>query len=705
MRYSRQRICLFAALGTAALVGLRCIEGPLTPIAPSMTVELNLPLYDDTKLFADLVTDTLVHKNLDGSITYSSIQSLKPIPLDSSLSVQPQSSSQQVGLGAFAVGPIPTTNYQLNAAAIFGGLPTAGLPIPPFPATSISAINADYSSEIGYVHVQTGTLSLTITNTLPVPILLSTIVLKNDSSSPVDTAIIGTFSFAGALMPNVPQTATTNLATKSIRGKIKTDPLVFSTPGSGVTPVTVQATDGLSCQFTSTTLQADTATAKVPAQAILSYADSSFVVDDSIVVRSADFKSGGVIFAFINNTSVRVKMYVKLNEVVKIATGLPLIVDTTLLAKDSVIVPVTLTSYRILTTPQPLGTTAHFSVGISTITSDSNKVVVTSSDFVRAQIRAGARVALKSVTGKIKPVQVAVNTSVKGTFNTGDFAKNFSGQFTFDSTRIRLRLGITGGFPMDYHLTLVAKNTSKGVVDSIVLPASTLGMNRVYPGGANPTEIVVDKNAGLDAFLGKFFPSLPDSFFVRGTLTVEPADVFTNDPTTYMVADTSKVYPSMVIDFPARFGIANGYFRNVGKIAKDNNSDLIPKEVRKSLQSAALNVQVTNGLPLQLGFRMNFVGYDSAAHVRDTLFSVIPTSPILPAPGDSVTGFATGSRVSSFSIGITNADLTKINAADSMAVQVNVSTPGNGTIPYRFRSTDPVRIRVSGHVVYTVNKK
>ena len=697
----RRRVRLVVILGALSLVALRCIEGPLEPIAPTMNVELNLPLYDDTKTFADLVVDTLVRRNPDGTITYRSTQSLNPVGLDS-LSLQPRSSGQQVSLGVFGVGTFTPAPIGLNAAAI--GFPPA--PYLVFPPTQITLapLSADISSQIGFVAVHTGTLTLTVTNTLPIPIDFPTgITLRNNSVAPLDHSFIGVFSFAAPIGAGQQRTASVDLAGQLVRGNVQTDSIVLHTagdPGSG----TIASSNGLTFAFSSTALQADSAGAVIPSQSLLQYADSVMTIDDSVTVSTADFKSGQIAFAFVNNTDVKVKMYVKLNEVVSVVGAVPLTVDTTLQRRDSVIVPVSLAANRIVVAPSSMGTKATFSVGLNTITSDSVKATVTKSDFVRAELRAGTRIALKSATGKIKPMRVAVNTASRAGFNTGEFGKKFSAQLTFDSVKVTVRLGINGGFPMDYNLTLIAKNTAMGKVDSIVLPVTALGKRRVYPGIATPTVIVIDKASNLDAFLGKFFPSLPDSFFIRGSLLVEPPEEFAL-ANTYFVADTSRIYPTMDIEFPARLAVANGYFRSVDKVSKDNGKDLVPKDVRKSVQQAALNVQVTNGIPLQLSFRMNFVGLDTITSIRDTLFSIVPSAPILAAPVNNATGLTTGTTMSSFNVGLTNAQLNRLNGADSVAVRMDVMTANNGSQPYLFRSTDPVRVRVSGHIIYTINNK
>lgn len=702
MKIVRRTSFLPLVVVSLALAGaaVQCIETPLEPIMPYTDMQLNVPIVSLSKTFLDLVhTDTLLHTNPDGTIYFPTSQVLAPQGLQA-MDVQPQSAQQQVGVGLFSVNPISVAPQSVTASSI--GFPPGTYPLGFPPLTqSIPPITLNLSSQLNFVHIFSGALTIQVKNTLPFPIdFPNGIRLRNNSASPADTSVIGQFTFAGQITTGQTASATIDLAGKLIRGDLRTDSIAIHTPGtSGST--TIGPADGLEFSFGSTSLFADSASAIIPTQPVFTVEDSTLTVDDSVAIQTARFSSGSFVLAVKNNLNISVGVFVRLNDFKSTVTNNGFLVRATLSGKDSLIIPISVDTLYVNTGVAPMGTNLTFSVGITTISSGATKQVVTASDFVRAEFRAGQPLIVHSITGKIKPMLQPVFTAVRSTYKLGEASTKFAAQLSFDSVRVIMRLPITGGFPADYALTLIAKNTKRGLTDSIVLPPTQSGMRRIYPNSGVPT-IVVDNAANLNGFLARFFPDLPDSFFVRGNLLLEPPDEFAK-PAVYTISDTSKVYPSFDLEFPLKVGIANGHIATTENIFEGNGGERIPKEITRSVKSASLNLTITNAMPVQIGVRMNLLGFDSTLNRRDTLLRIVPSGLIRAATVDQ-NGYVVSPMVSKVSFALNNSDIDKLNAADSVYVRFDIATSNNGVLPVRFRTTDYVKVRASGGITYTINK-
>ncbi len=691
-------LLLLAALVLSG-IGIQCIENPLEPIMPYTDTQLNVPLFSIEKTFLDLVrTDTLLHTNPDGTIYYPTSQSLDPVGLGT-IEVQPQSSGQQVTVGLFNVQPIAAPAKSVTAGTI--GFPPGPHPFFPASTGTVPPLTVDLSSSLDFVHVSSGTLTLQVKNTLPFPIdFPKGITLRNNYASPADTSAIGQFVFSDTIATGSTQTVSIDLAGKLVRGALGTDSIVIHEAGiTGST--TILASDGLEFTFGSTAITADSASAIIPSQPVFSVQDSTLTVDDSVSIQTARFRSGSFVLAVKNNLGISVGVYVKMDDFKSTKTNAGFLVNTTLNGKDSLVIPISVDTLLISTGAAPQGTKLTFSVGITTIYSGSSKQTVASTDFVRAEFRASDPLIVQSVTGKIKPMTVPIYTAVQSTYKLGEAATKFTANLSFDSVRVTMRLPVTGGFPADYALKLIAKNSKRNLIDSIVLPPTQAGIRRIYPNSGS-TSIVIDNATNLNGFLGKFFPDMPDSFFVRGQMVFEPLDEYVN-PVYYTVSDTSKVYPSFSLDFPLKVGIANGHITSTEGIFNGSNGERVPKEITRSMKSANLNLAITNGMPVAMNMVVKLVGFDSTLNRRDTLLTITPSAPIA-AGGVDAAGYTNSPTVSKVTIGLSGTDIEKLNSADSAYVRFDIATTNNGALPVRFRTTDFIKVRASGGIVYTINK-
>lgn len=699
--YSTRASTLTVAVLLTAVVtgGIQCIEAPLAPVAPASTIELSIPLVDRTRSGEDLVEKGgALRIGSDGGFVYEANETFTPIALPT-ITVTPRPSSQQVSVGRFSIGALPPVSQTLQP------LPQGTYtPFIPSGSVTVPASSLPQFSNFDYVAISSGTLSLQITNNYPFTIELpDTLLLKNDSSSPLDTNSVAAFFFADSIAQGQSRTATSNLSGKLLRSGLRIAPFRLNNRQSSGS-VTIDANSGISFQFSSATLTADSASAEIPSQTVVPIDSAEIEIDDSVSITSATFKGGTLTTRIVNNLGVTVGVFLRFADFVNKQTGAPFEINRSIDPATTFIQTINASDYRISMSPQQLGTRLRYTVGINTISS-TNKVTIRASDFIRAElIPGGGPFGVESVTGRIKPTYVNINTGASGVYDLGEAQKKFSGQFKFDSIRIALKLPITGSFVTDYDFYLVAQNrrVTPNVIDSIRMPVnSVLGRRRIKPALIGPPpELVLDKSSNFDDFLGRFFPNLPDTFIVRGYVLLNPPEVFPTDEGIQSIWDTTKIYPSVGLTFPSRLGLAGGVVTDTIDLG---NSAKFPKDFVNSLKSGTMFLEITNGLGIQLSFRSFLI--NTAGARRDTILRIpIDTSRTILAAQVDGAGYVSSPRTSAFSVTLTGNDLAKFDLANIMGIRLDIETSGGGNTPIKLRSTDFLQIKASMNVQYTVNK-
>lgn len=690
------------------LLAWQCIDPPLAPVAPTTDVQLSIPLFDRTRTVFDFSTkDTnALKRSSDGGYFFETTESSPPVGIDT-LKVTPRSSAQQVSLGKFGVDALPMQTFSFQA-----GFPDATVPNGvPFPASSfrVDSLSLNISSQFDYVAIDTGSLTLTLTNNLPLNITIQNpILLRNNITSPpsqVDTSVVGSFDF-GTVDSGRTKSVTSSLSRKFLRGFVKTDSIRINT-AARTGPFTISSGDGVSFSVSSTPILADSASAIIPSQSITSTNDSIIVIDDSVSIQNATFRSGAITCALINNLGITVGVFLKFDNFVNTSTNSVFLIQQNIPPRDSFIVPINMANMIIDTTnaTPPIGTNVRFSVGISTINSGNQKSVVTKNDFVRAELRAAQPLVVRSITGRIKPTTVLINSGMSGPLKGEILAKFKADSVAFDSVKLALNLGLTGGFPTDYNLRVVAMKFSTGQTDSLfVPPASTAqpsARGTIYPGINQSTQIVLDNSTGLSDFLAKLVPNLPDSFIVRGDVTINPPAIFPTVQGLQKINDTSKVYTSLNTYFPLKIGLANAFL--VDSVDLDNKQTF-DKGFVTSVKKGTMYLQFTNGLPVQLTFHGALLGKLTPTSPRDTLLRIPTTGPqIIQAATVNADGTVKDPTISTVTISLVGNDIDMFNFSDAMWMRFDVvTTPGPKTV--KIRQQDFIKIRASANMVYQVNK-
>ncbi len=680
-------------LGTALLVavGLNCIEAPLEPLAPTSDISLSIPLADVTKFASEFFNDTNTVKRAgDGSLFFSQTNTGAPTKLDT-IKVLPLARSNQVSVGVIAVDPVPTSSDTLQVLPHLKNtdfpFPLNTIPLPAGDTTVPGFALPSFTDQFGFLAISSGSLNLSITNSTPATIKFPNgITLRNDT---VDTNPVAVFVLTpDSIAPGQSSNTQVSLAGKIMRGKLKLDSLRLTTSQID-TPYDIGASnDHIVFGFGSTALVVDSAQSVIPQQTIASIDTSGIVIDDSVNVVDAQFRTGQFTAKIVNNLGINVGVFLKFGNFVSTASTDTFTIQKSLPGHDSLVVDVNMDTIRIVNgAVASKGTTMKFSVGIKTITSAGVKKTVSRNDFVRAEFLPTQAFSVKTITGKIKPTPLPVLTKTAGP-DLGALSRTFhADSLKFDSIQIAVNLGLTGGFPTAYNLKFVAKSSKLNKLDTLPIPGNSFdpGQN-----GDQIKTITLDNSTGLNAFLSKFYPNFPDSFFVVGSATVNPGFVQRT------ISDTAKLTTSVSVYFPVKVGLTAG--RVVTTTALDAAS--FPKDFSKDVKTAGVNFQFTNRLPFQIGFTMKLVG-DTGAAGRDTLLIISPG--VVGGAAVDPNGNAITPNVSNISTSLSGAQMGMFNLADSVRMEFNMQTSGSTTAqPVKVRLQDYVRVRASGKLVYTL---
>ncbi len=688
-----------------SVAALNCVKIPTEPVLPESDIQGSIPVINRTWTVEDMILkDTSkVKEDATGGFYYTDSKSFNPTRIDT-IRVTPKASGNQVALGLLTVPGLATQTTTTTAGDMGMGTisyPGANPPlVPAWPETSFVAqgIQLQDTADFDYLHVVNGNMILSVTNHLAIGVTFQPIYLRNDQTTfPIDTTRIARFD-VGRVGPGQTVSVAYPLDGELVRGFLKTDSLRVRTDSTS-NPFTINSTDGISFGFGTTSIDVDSASAKIPQQSLLSVNDSTITVDSTAYLQQALFTRGNFSLNVNNQSGLYVGVRLSFANFVRaIAPYDTLFFDTLVAPHTNFSFPVNLTNYKVINGAQNIsgGTAVRFSLGIRTVNSQGLKLPVASSNYVLSSFQPLNQFVVKSLTGIMNPMTVAVNNGVPLT-GLGDASKGFTGQFSFDSVEFVLKVGLNGGFPVQHNLTLYAVNrkVSPPRFDSLKVPS-----NIIYPGLSNVGVITLNNATGLPAFLSHAV--LADTFYLRGSLVINPNRGSGN------ITDTTKVYPSMSMYIPIKLGLKDGQYVDVTPISGKFDSGFVA-----NVQSGSLYFTIANRMPVSVAFRMAFLKTDSATRRQDTVLTIPQTGlgdvyAINGAQVD-VNGFAVDPAAQTqFKFTLTNPEIMALVGADSLYTRFSINTSG-AALPtvqaVHLQAQDYINVKASANMVYKLKER
>jgi hypothetical protein len=715
---------LTAAILVSVLISFQCIEKPLSPIAPYTDIQMSIPLFNHPPYDFTAIRSTVLKTQTDGDKVsfYLDTTGAPQVFQIGEISVQPPNAvHQKATVPAFEIAGLSPVSVNMTAKDLgmpdgLWYIPLPPVPpvfpgVPPFPGldTTLGApFTFDVLDTLEYAYVKTGSLTLTLTNTLPFRIAFPKgFILKNDvysNGTPVDTSTIGAFTFpeldtVGGSNPNS-ASSTINLAGKKIWGKIKFLPVEISIKGR---PDAFQFRGGIAMAFSCSRLVCSEVRALITSWDILAFSDSVMVVDDSVMIKEASLKSGQFDIVFINNLDVSEKVYIKLHNFVKPAPSTDtLIFDREILGNQTVRFTVSLKDW-LLRTVDPnavMGTKIEFSIGIRGL---GRKATIREGDYVEAGLEpTNEPLRLAYLEGKIKPTYIPIEVGTA--LNIGEVQKLSIESIRFDSITVKVFYKLDGLFTTKYDLKLFAKN-SKEQHEIIIPPPAGQTEKQFNLDTTWNAHIVLDNTVGLSTAFSKFALNPPESIFVKGYAIINPIGIFETPQGLRRISDNAQFGTKVSINLPVKIGIIGGEFSDTANISGAG----FPTDIASSVRKASVYFLIENGLPFGFKFKGEIIGPDQFG-VRKTLFSIprgTDTTVIKPAVVNN-DGRVIQAEVSRPEITLTDVELAQMEKAETIKFRIfdiGTSKYPNG-LDQRIvlHTTDYIRVRASANLVYTVNK-
>ena len=722
-------------------LSFQCVKAPLEPKAPQWSVPLNIQLIDRTFTMAQMVEKDpkFITDSSSGSIAYipTSVVNQPTTIVLPELSPYQSSLSKPLGALELDVPVLPP------AEVTFPNMPL-NVPLIGFPDTSLTDsrdITQD-TTKFDYFVFKNGRMTMNVKNSFPFTIrFLSPVQLVNRNQG---GAVVATFTFASDIAPGGSASSVRDVSGKKMSALLN---MSYSVRAVGVAGTTLRDTSKLTVQLV---IDANPPDAKVSmSSASVAFAKDQPVdsipkaavqiVDDTSAtptkIKRAEFRDGSFTIKIVNNIATRIAAYFKLPEFVDVVTGQAFqlngtVNDTVFIkGRDSLVQTVDLTKYAIQSQDIHGSDTLsvrdiNYSLSIRALKSTVGKVVVTDSDFVTVdiipednhQVPKKKNYVLKKVIGKVTPTFVPINTSFDAA--TGDIGNKFTADsIKFDSVSITLKIFSSGSFPTDLKMKIIGLDNNGVPRDSLIareLKGGVLNDTlRLYPGLVK--KIVFDKSTaapgthGIDEFLSSFFVggsgSLPQKFTVVGEAVVDPASYYQYPESTGTVTAGDSVTTSVDFRFPVRIGIMNGTYRDTINIA-DTSGTKINKDQLTSIDSGTVAFSIKNTFPFQLGVATKLLGgLPSDRSKPDTSILLL-----IPKVGEILADSARyGARPNSPAsgtytpIGLTTADIDKINPASFVAIAIKLKTAGNGDHAVVFRNDYYVELKARVSVRFNVN--
>jgi hypothetical protein len=634
---------------------------------PSWNTNVTAPLIKTSLGIGDIIKDTAFIKNPDNSISivenkrlYSfGIDSLVKLEVDpyiktlklNSLKLDSQVVTRRITLGEIARQLTASSNSsnRLIGYVILGNQGQT-VSVPAFSNITAGPFPIDISQYFQTADLLTGTMTVKVTNGLPLTIQNLSYDIRNGSSNSLVTS--NTFT---NLQPQTSQTDTTNLAGKTVEGNLKVA-ITDMDVNSGT--VLIDTNNALVVRISITNITVSAATAVFPAQE---------VINDHNNVPLIGMKDVQLKEAKIRKGSIDVKATSTIDEPVYFTYTIPGVT----IGSDSFVI-----SSRV-----PPNTDTSMTVDISgyhidlsgkkfqdTVNSIYNSIIgnlrytgkiesLSLNDSIRIEVTF-SNIEPSYVRGYLG--QDTINIGTPGNPSSVSFSlfdKIESGTLNFESVKFSLVVHNGIGVNGEVNINQITAQRKSGTPLDLqnVLPIA----NHLIPAATdNPLKAAIDTiNLSPPASNAvALLNLLPDKISYQGQAILNPSGFSGYNDFAY---SGSPIEPYLQLELPLSM-IAND-------LVLADTVDFNGADHESAIKDGNFTIHIENGFPLKGDLKLYFL--DAGGLVLDTLVS---TGSILPAP---ITGAkATGKAYSKVPFHVSEAQLNNILRSKKMIFKVKFST-------------------------------
>ncbi|MBM2839769.1 MAG: hypothetical protein HW412_297 [Bacteroidetes bacterium] len=673
------------------LTSFSCFNQSLEPVTPSWDTNLSIPLANRLYTLSEIVRkDTsILHVGVGGQIVYATSVQASPTYIGDLITLTLRDTSLRMKFGAFKIDVAP-----VDIPIQIPWLPQGSTV--PIPDTTINVSDLrDTIDSFQRVTLSQGTISLTLQNNLPVPMLVMNPIRLIDASG----VTVSTFVFnPPTILPNSSRTASDDLAEKSLDNVITIAGMSLYTPGSQ-TPVTIPFGTLFSARLSTTGLKARQAVfASIPPQRLTDNDTTHVTVDDSTLIRELNLRTGSLNLSFTNRVDLDMMFKYRLNELLRNSGG------SYVPYEDSIFLPahgsgsqvVTLGGTRIQAQGQQLLRSLEIISSVILPIGSVQPVTVNDTDRVLVNVTRTVAIVADSATGVLKPTWLGINTVAA--VNFGDLPTRFSGEIRIPAATLALWTASTIGFPMDISLRIGARKSAAGDSAFLSMPFS---QKRVQRG----SDLILFDQGDVGNFLSQFSGRLPSELRIEGRALVNPPDAYNPTPAGVgAIGRNSSLSGRADLQVPLMMGIVNGIYKDtvaLGDTTADGRKDYtINKNRINDVNSGSIFIEVKNAMPAQVGFSLRLLDIGKQSLLR------VPQSgqeiPVAAAAVDAE-GNVTVPANSTASFSLNENEVRQFNPAEFLTYSISiVTTPGAPAV--RFKTSDYVQVRMWSTLSYRVNR-
>ncbi len=583
---------------TAALLAASGCTLPKKPVAPSWEVELNIPMLNQWIDLVDLLDDSEFRAVGDDSIyAFEFEETLERIEMGDDITIDGLDESVGQSIGNFTVPAGPSVSATIQFDAIYppiAGLTGFTVPVPGFSVPAGLTQDIPSLSAFTTVVIDTGTVSVNVTNRTEVPFTSLGVKLLDDSTG--GTEIVDIDVTAGGT--DVLNHGETHVIPVSLAGKTLGNDLSIELYGSspGGT-VDVTGDEGIDVEVQFGALSVASATAEVDP---ISFSfNESVTLPGDATITSATLGGGDLTLTLDNQLPVHLNLVVALDNL-RDVWGDPLNFNLSAAPGQTTDDTRDLTDATLQPGDDGLGNqTLSLAIQVDSPGSSGSQVTLAAQDSVA--IRAVlSELIIRSITGIID------STTVEIPEDTFDLAEE-SGNLLDELRKVALAdvdLEITVihaiGFPAHLELHLVGEG---GVPDPVNLDITF----DLQPGSeAVPDTSVLD--FGDDTALLDFLNAFPTAIRYWGSVTVG------DGVTEGSISSTAWVEPSVLFTAPISFQVTEPIVIELDKEFQSEGLKL--EEDVIEIQEATLTYRLSSTLGLAVVTRYSTAA-DSALVYTD----------------------------------------------------------------------------------------
>ncbi|MFA6541125.1 MAG: hypothetical protein WCT99_05940, partial [Bacteroidota bacterium] len=460
---------------------------------------------------------------------------------------------------------------------------------------------------------------------------------------------------------------------------------------------------------------------------LVSVPDSSVLLDDSIKVKFAKFKSGKMLITLANHIGLDLTAKLRIDELIVRATGkkfvltgandsgivtipaLTTLVDTIDMAKTDFV-----SRNRSISNDTLVTQHLHFNLELKTISNNVGYSLINSTDNVVADVQPTTAFVLDDVEGKVPPKQIDINEPVDA--GIGDISNKLSMTAFNSGISLSTKVLSTGLFPTNLVLKVYAIDSKGNRGQSILVGSPSdiaQGYHRILPG---VEDVIPIPPADVNLLMNSFLPTsneLPSKFLLEGYALVSPLSVYNdNDPSsldyTGGVKQTDSILVNLDYAIPVEIGIQDGSLKDTSSFT---GSGIDTAQINL-IRSGKIFFDIENSFPLRLELRLKLLKADMNDITKpDTISPAVLSLPqdiSNPSayPPISIESDTTVARtgVKSFTfLNLSSEDAAKISEASFTAVDLGFYTGQNHGTVKTFYKSDKIKIKTFANIIFNVN--